>query len=169
MILEWRSERPEDRHFVLSSWMRSFEKGGDEARCYADRRRYFEDHQPVVKDILARSSVLVACLPDASDVVVGWMCVEAETLHYIQVKPRFRRSGVASWMLEQFRNVALSYSHRTRDFGRFAMTFLPPGAPWTYRPLRKYSERARESKMHECERGRQDPIVSLEASYDEAG
>ncbi len=121
-----------DRHYVLSSWLRSYAAKGRDSRDYGDRHSQFcDDYAPVVRSLLARSSVVVAGLRDTPDIIAGWMAFEGETLHYILTKPNFRRLGVARSMLEDFASLPVAYTHRTTDAMRCP---IPEG--WAYRRYR---------------------------------
>lgn len=127
--------RDEDRNYVLSSWLRSYAEG-PEFRGIA-RGTYFALYEPVVKDILARSVVAIATLPEQPDVVIGWMAIEDEALHYALVKPRWRKLGIARWLLADVLEIAATYTHVPS--GAFAR-LIPP--TWTYDPMRRFGRRA---------------------------
>lgn len=129
--LELRPMRESDRNYILSSWLRSYAGKGLDARDYAEHSRFYLDYAPVVRALCERSQVIVACMPDASDVVIGWMAIEGDALHYVCVKPRWRRLGVARWMLQDYARSPAVFTHRTTD----AMRCRIPAA-WEYRRWR---------------------------------
>lgn len=129
--LELRAMREDDRHYVLSSWLRSYAGRAREARDYASIDAFYADYAPVVRALLARSQVIVASLKENPDVIVGWAAVEDDALHYVLVKPRWRRLGVARWMLTDFASLPVAYTHRTNDALRCP---IPSG--WVYRRFR---------------------------------
>ena len=125
-----------DRHYVLSSWLRSYAAKGRDSRDYGERHSQFcDDYAPVVRGLLARSKVLIACDASTPDIIAGWMAFEGETLHYILTKPNFRRLGVARWMLNDFAAMPLGYTHRTSDAMR-----CPVPAAWEYRRFKIWPE-----------------------------
>jgi hypothetical protein len=127
--LELREMREGDRHYVLSSWLRSYAAKGLDSRDYGTRHSQFcDDYAPVVRSLLARSKVLVAGLCDTQDIIAGWMAFEGETLHYVLTKPNFRKLGVAAWMLADFASMPVAFTHRTSDALRCP---IPEG--WAYR------------------------------------
>ncbi len=134
--LELREMRESDRHYVISSWLRSYAAKSLDARDYGDRRtQFYDDYAPVVRDLISRSQVIVAALPAEPDVIVGWAAVEGDALHYVLTKPRWRRLGVASWLLADYGGIPVAYTHRTSDVRR-----CPVPQSWTYRRYRIWPE-----------------------------
>lgn len=129
--------RADDRNYILSSWTRSYAGRAREAREYATLDAFYEDYGPIVSALLDRSRVLVAALKEDPDIIVGWLAIEDETLHYALVKPRWRKLGVARWMLSELAEVPLSYSHVTSDALR-----CPIPAAWAFRRFRIWPRRA---------------------------
>lgn len=94
-----------DRRFIMSSWLRGFHQAGDWPRrlgtercphgipcgcCRFTHRRFFDEHGPVVEQLLARSKVVVACNPTRPDQVIGYVVAEPGVLHWVFVKTPFR-------------------------------------------------------------------------------
>lgn len=129
--LTLREMREADRHYVLSSWLRSYTSKGRESRDYASHSQFCDDYASVVRGLLARSKVLVACLADNEDIIAGWSAWEGDVLHYVLTKPNFRRLGVARWLLQDFVELPVAYTHRTSDAQRCP---IPDG--WAYRRYR---------------------------------
>lgn len=119
-----------DRALVINSWVRSFSERSHEARDYVGEAMglFGHDYTRVVISLLERSKVAIACLEDNPDAAVGWMCWEGDTLHYVLTKRRWRRLGVARWMLQDFASMPVVYTHRTREA---AQCPIPRG--WAYR------------------------------------
>jgi hypothetical protein len=134
MPLEWREMRDDDYNYVLSSWLRSYADSGDAGDMH--RGAFFRTHEPIVKDILGRSVVMVAWTRDLPDTVLGWICVEGDdVLHYWLTKRRFRRMGIATWMLGEFRALPAIYTYSTSVPGLL-------GTEWTYDPMRRFERKA---------------------------
>jgi GNAT superfamily N-acetyltransferase len=53
---------------------------------------YYQKHDRVVARLMARSSALVASIEDE---LAGYIVFEARAVHFIYVKPPFRRAGIA--------------------------------------------------------------------------
>lgn len=132
-----RPMREDDRNYVLSSWLRSYAESGEFRGV--TRAVYFALYEPLVKRLLERSTVAVATLPEATDVVLGWMAIEDDALHYLLVKPRWRKLGIAKWLLGSIGDVGGTvYTHA---FPRGVGEKLIP-ASWTYDPMRRFERKA---------------------------
>lgn len=129
-----RAMREEDRAFVLDSWVRSY-IGKTDGDGYDDRGELRRDYTPVVRDLLSRCTVLVACLEDEPSAIVGWLAVEGDVLHYALVKPRWRKLGIARWLLADYAPLRVVYTHRTSDADKCP---VPP--TWEYRRWKIWKE-----------------------------
>ena len=133
--------QPSDRHYILSSWLRSYAAKGREWRDYGSPGAFAADYVPVVRALLRRSQVIVASLREEPDVVVGWAAIEGDCVHYVLVKPRWRQLGVARWLLQDFAALPLAFTHRTSDAMR-----CPIPETWTYKRWRVWpAETAEEA------------------------
>jgi len=131
--LQLRPMSEADEHLVFNSWMRSYAEKSADARDYTGAAFgwFSRDYAPVIRSLIARSDIVVACLKDSPDSVVGWMAIEDDCLHYVLVKPRWRRLGVARWMLAGIASLPLVFTHRTSDAQACP---IPEG--WAYRRFR---------------------------------
>lgn len=130
--LEWRPMREEDRNYVLSSWLRSY------AECpefrHLARGVYFALYEPTVKAMIERSTVAIARTTDLPDTVIGFLVIEADTIvHYVHTKRRFRRLGVASWMVRELRPFRAAFTHSPTPVASRLC-----GPEWKYEPLRRF-------------------------------
>jgi hypothetical protein len=125
--------REGDRHYVLSSWIRSYAAKGRDVRDHYEGNGspFCDDYAPIVRGLVARSTVLVGHLPEHEDIIMGWMAWEGDVLHYMLTKPNFRRMGVARSMLQDFASMPVQFTHRTSDALR-----CPIPAGWAYRRFR---------------------------------
>lgn len=82
-----------DAPIVFDSWSNAL---ADELEITEqDGRRAFRRAQiPVLKQIVARGMVLVAVTTRDDSAVLGWVCTEGETLHFVFTKKDFRRMGI---------------------------------------------------------------------------
>lgn len=98
-----------DRPLIFATWLRAYRHGSHFPRRIRDGI-FFAAHHDIVEELLARSNVRVATPPDEPEVVLGWSAVEtleppdASTpspvaVHFVYVKPPFRRAGVARALL----------------------------------------------------------------------
>jgi len=100
------------------------------------REAYFAAYEPVVKDLLARSIVVVACVTDAPERILGWMALEEpDVLHYVWVKKTIRQCRLMSEMLREMREQPMVYTHPPVS-PRLAEKF--PG--WEYRPWYRWPD-----------------------------
>jgi len=126
-MIEIRAATQEDRPLIYATWLRSYKHGAAFPRHIPDET-FFEAHHNVVEALLDRSTVLVAHPPDDPEVILGWSVVETLlpeadepspiVVHYVYVKPAFRRAGVARRLLAQVGRAAADgaavwYSHET--------------------------------------------------------
>ncbi|AKU97016.1 hypothetical protein AKJ09_03680 [Labilithrix luteola] len=113
--------QPSDRNYILSSWLRSFAGKSEDGRGFRESGSltdFFTDYAPVVRSLIDRSAIVVACLKEKPDAIAGWMAIEEDALHYVLVKPRWRRCGVARWMLADYASVPVVFTHETSDSRR---------------------------------------------------
>ena len=100
------------RSLVYSTWLRSYQQSGPSVRKVS-RTDFFAGHHKVLDGIFARDPVVkLAVFPDDPTVVFGWSVTEGNAVHYVYVKPDFRRFGVATALLSHI-NRPFSYSHYT--------------------------------------------------------
>lgn len=146
--LELRPMLPSDRNLVTNSWVKSYASKSRDAREYegAAKGSFADDYYPIVNDLLARSVVTVACLKMDPDAVVGWMAFEGETLHYVLVKPRWRRLRIASWMLASHADKPVVFTHRTS-----VALLCPIPKGWAYRRFKIWPSKAAPENEHGIE------------------
>ncbi len=111
------------RSFILATWLRSYQANSVHAKKI-NKSLFFERHHDVAEAILARptTDTRVAVWSEDEDVVLGYAVTEPakRTVHFVYVKPAFRRSGLASALLTDLEK-PLIYSHATfglRDLSR---------------------------------------------------
>lgn len=131
-----RAMQATDLNYILSSWLRSYAESR-EARAQASRAAYFEDYEPIVKKLISRSTVLVVTLTEEPDIVLAWRATMGPVLHYVLVKPRWRRMGIATSLLDDLRGQKVLYTHETPDGMRW-----PVPETWQYRPMWRFLEAA---------------------------
>ena len=131
LLLKLRHLSDSDRGWVVTSWLRCVVDGEGKSLPRAIAYRLYE---PSIKQLIDRSVIVVACLPEDPDVILGWVAIEAErsALHFVHVKGRWRRLGVASKLLEDLSEQALSYSFP------FPSWWVVPAA-WTYNPMARFA------------------------------
>jgi ribosomal protein S18 acetylase RimI-like enzyme len=88
------------RSLVYATWLRCYQSSSPMAR-HLHKDTFFREHHQVIDRILARPSteVRLAVLPDDPSVVFGWSVHEPGLIHFVYVKPSFRRYGIAKSLL----------------------------------------------------------------------
>ena len=99
-------------------------------------------HDIILKKILTKCTLLVACDPDDPDVIWGYVAFDAENpvLHFVYVKGAFRRMGIGTRLLRQFMNGLFGdplepviVSHRTESLFK-----AWPSVKWRWNPYRMF-------------------------------
>lgn len=159
-MIEKRAATQADRPLIFATWLRAFRHGSHFPR-HIPERAYFAAHHNVVEALLDRSTVLVAHPTGDPEVILGWSVVEKlpvddavtapQAIHFVYVKPAFRRSGIARLLLDDVIDdsadgVPTWYSHET-----FALRV--PGiaariAGWSFNPYLALQYAANRSNTH---------------------
>lgn len=107
------------RPLVFATWLRSFQATSDLGKKLP-RDAFFASHHRVIERILARgATVTLAVLPDDTSVVFGWSVTEGNVVHYVYVKPDFRKFGLATALLAHVEK-PFTYSHATSALPKLA-------------------------------------------------
>ena len=125
-----------DQAFVMDSWLRSFGKGRTWVFRGVEGDRFYSGHREILENILQRSLVVVACLEEVPDAVLGWACIEPGCVHYTYVKNKYRRKGVATKLIahaEKLMGTLSTCSHQTGQWKRFT-----PGQKLMFTPAHAF-------------------------------
>ena len=133
----------DDIAFVSNSWLKSYRDADAVAGC--PNRVYFPWQHRVLERLIPRAALLVACLDSDPSKIAGWCCYERQSgaivLHYVYVKGKHRRLGLARQMIEMVRDAeavpTVFFTHRTPVVDR-----LPLGPEWIYHPFLAHDEGA---------------------------
>lgn len=100
------------RSLVYATWLRSYEASSLAAKNIP-RDVFFAEHHKVIDNLMQRgAAVRVAVLPDEPDVILGWAVIEGPVVHYVYVKPPFRKHGLATALLADVQR-PFRYTHWT--------------------------------------------------------
>ena len=114
---EWaiREARGNDLAFIYSTWLNSY-RSDSHHRKTCTKFVFFKEYPKVIDLILARSQVLVACLPDDENVIIGYLVCETmnNILHYAYTKESFRNLGVAKSLIKWTPLKDPVLTHKTR-------------------------------------------------------
>lgn len=133
-----RPANTEDLAFIFSTWLKGY-RYNSPAVMHIPTDTFYRQHHAVVAALLQRSTVIVACLPEDENVIIGFAVVEATTpacIHWVYVKSAWRRMGAATALLAHLDVNACVHSHWTE-----ALLEPPPTRRnWTHVkwPLLKY-------------------------------
>lgn len=119
-----RPGRDSDRACVYSTWLHSYRHGSHFPRRIPEKTYFAEQHDLIQAILDSPTTTLLMAVPsDDPDVILGWACFERgvgageweikSAVHYVYVKPAFRRSGVASQLLSSLGEPDWVYTHDT--------------------------------------------------------
>lgn len=116
-----RKAQPTDIPFIYSSWLKSFRHNSLLGKSSIRTSVFYENYREILDFLLAKSNILVACLSDEPEVILGYLVYEPEIVHYSFVKEPFRHLGIATNLLAKadlpsFKPVC--YSHLTSGLSR---------------------------------------------------
>ena len=89
-----REGQPTDTHFICGTWLPGLYYGNPFYR-EIDRVAFFENYIIAVQYILKKSHVLIACLNEDPDVILGYAVFNGNVLHWVYVKKPWRNIGIA--------------------------------------------------------------------------
>lgn len=95
-----RAEVPEDRRFVLATWLRA----EADSSAHSEGRHFSQWQHAMMGGILARPSTrIVVASPEGDDAIAGWAALggneRAPVVYYVYVDKEARRLGVARLLL----------------------------------------------------------------------
>lgn len=152
-----RQMRPEDAPFVFGTWTRWVRSYGRWLRLLPDRvffnaSRGYRAH---VEQVVARSRVLVACDPDAPEVIFGYAVAEPpRLLHMVYVRGDMRRrwrigSDLARALIPKFGQEETVCTMDRPAFDVFArkfrLKFNPFATPIVGSEFREWADALRDS------------------------
>lgn len=141
--------RPEDRRFVIPTWVQSFAE-------YApwSKRTTLQKHWAVVERLLLSPStrVVVLCTDSAQRTLHGWAAadVDAWALHYAYIPPELRGGGLARTAIT---SVLGTYADR-----------IDVTHPWPELKIRNETGRVIGTRQHNRFRWSPYPLLSCEAA-----
>lgn len=90
---------PEDRPYVEDSWLLS---GRSQGYARDAGPGYAHDMKWLIRRLLDRGALLVACDKDEPGAIWGWALTRGTTVVYVYVRQEFRRKGLAKALLAPF-------------------------------------------------------------------
>lgn len=121
-----------DIQFILSSWLKSY-RNSDFAN-YIPNKLYYEFHEALVKQVIARSMVSILCDVEDPEHVYGYVVYEmlgdVFILHYIYIKYNYRNLGLGQKALKavypQFGQVESFITHTDKVIWRIVIDGTVP-------------------------------------------
>lgn len=118
-IIQIRPARFSDRSYCLKTWLSSYSHSPVARALGAN---YYRAWSGVVEEQYLKSQVLVACLVDDPDSVVGFIVIGPQggsgerrydyAIHYLAVRERWRNQGIAKLLLgDLIQQIKVAYTH----------------------------------------------------------
>jgi len=105
-----REPEETDIPFFFTTWLHGLYYGNSWFNAI-DKDVFYEKYHEVLKLLLGRSSLRVACMEDEPDVILGYSVFTDTTLHWVFVKKAWRKLGIAKRLIPQDINTV---SHLTK-------------------------------------------------------
>lgn len=105
-VVDIRGKIAEDIPYLTSTWLRSNRDSA--AARFLGNDVYYGNHHGIIERLWADPGVtwMVLCYARNPNFILGWMCAEATdrgpVVHYVYVRPEFRRWGFARRLVEAF-------------------------------------------------------------------
>lgn len=145
-----RPVRSDDVALITNSWLTSYR---DSCHVWGvpDRSYYWCEHK-VLEHLIPRSAVVVACLEEDPNVILGWIAYEmAEdgvmVLHYLYVKKHFRGMNIAKrlfqevWKIEEEPGAVVFTSRTKHSWSIYTNKLKEMDSPiWVYNPYLRYDQ-----------------------------
>lgn len=100
-----------DKNFIISSWLKEYR---DDSKFLRRVRPwvYYEEHHKRIHKALEQGSTLIAYRSEEPEVILGYVNYD-KILHWIYVRPEFRKEGVATQLLKDFDLTSCHFTHWT--------------------------------------------------------
>jgi GNAT superfamily N-acetyltransferase len=123
-----RPFRYSDQSFVYSTWIRGMYYGNSWAGSSKQSEGTFHRrYADVITAILSKptTTIQVAALKDDDDVILGYAVTEPTILHWVYVKPTWRRFGIAKALIPANTEVITHQTHRGKSFAPKSWRYDP--------------------------------------------
>lgn len=121
-----RDAKISDQAFIFSSFLKGNYYGNDFYRSI-DKNTFMVKYKEVLTHLLIKSTTKIACMKNDEDQVVGYSLYQPGILHYVFIKPTFRRFGISKMLIP----VDVIYCTHLTKIGK---TLKPPS--WKFDPFR---------------------------------
>ena len=96
--LKIRPPKPSDLNFIQATFYKSMRRESTLGRQCSGR--VFKQFQEVVDYILSISTIIVSCVEESEDAIIGYLIYQPEVVHYAYVRPSSQRLDVAKEMIK---------------------------------------------------------------------
>lgn len=114
-----RNYKESDKNFIMSSWLRGFH--GSFCTGPIRDNMYWHVYKLEIEDILENPdvSIRVACSSSDEDLIIGYSVEESghvlPVIHWVFVKPMYRRKGVAKILCKGVKGKDFLYTFGVKD------------------------------------------------------
>jgi GNAT superfamily N-acetyltransferase len=108
-----RNHRIEDESFIYSTWLLGLYYGDDKIKAETPDHAFMKAYRPIIRLLLARpdTKIKVVCVTEDPDTIIGYSVFEGDTLHWVFVRPAWRKFGLAKKLIPPS---TAAYSHLTK-------------------------------------------------------
>lgn len=127
-IVEIREYLPGDKEFIIATFLNSLYYGGS-IYSNSEKQDFMKFYHPVAEFLVDKRSgnIKVACLKEDKDVIVGYCLFTPKAIHWVYVKPGWRRMGIAKALAPED---VVAFTHFSKDG-----LVISEKKGWTYHPL----------------------------------
>lgn len=110
-----RDGKDEDKNFILATFLRGLYYG-DSWFSLIPKDIFMTNYKQIAEAVVDNSIVVVACLPEDADVILGYSLLskDLQAINFVYVKSAWRKKGIARSLVPMY---PTSASHLT-DLGK---------------------------------------------------
>lgn len=115
VIREYLPEQ--DRAFIYSSWRNSAfylaSVKTEQERFQKDPKAFFREQTALIRDVLDKAIVKIACVQDAREIILGYAVARGSHLDWVYVKLEFRGRGIGQALTNNLPEIQTVTPHLT--------------------------------------------------------
>lgn len=126
-----RPAEDDDFNFVRKRWIHEY-ASSRHGRAFIDlvgRDNFFREHVELRESAMARGAITIAYREQVPSGICGFAVTEDDMVHFVYVKPIWRKLGAAKLLLAPFLSKCATYTHTTD-----IVPSLPVPSTWTFNP-----------------------------------
>ena len=117
MKVTYRNIQDGDIEFITASMLNFYQKS--EFGRTMKKTTFMKHHHPLLHAAIKRGEVLISCMPGNEAVIFGYVIGERnqhnDIIHFIFIKPSFRKSGLGYELVQKFRQSPnLIFTHKMK-------------------------------------------------------